>query len=98
MLGLSKSMVTCSIVGDAYENRWWYIALLVGYKATAEHYRGSDVGINARWIRMKKYRGKTKKQQWLPVVKMYMYMKRPTNTYRPVKTTPLMNYHFKCKI
>ena len=41
MLDLSKSMVTCSIVGDAYENRWWYIALLVGYKATAEHYRGS---------------------------------------------------------
>ena len=43
MLGLSKSMVTCSIVGDAYENRWWYIALLVGYKATAEHYRGSEL-------------------------------------------------------
>ena len=42
MLDLSKSMVTCSIVGDAYENRWWYIALLVGYKATAEHYRGSE--------------------------------------------------------
>ena len=43
MLDLSKSMVTCSIVGDAYENRWSYIALLVGYKATAEHYRGSDI-------------------------------------------------------
>ena len=42
MLDLFKSMVTCSIVGDAYENRWWYIALLVGYKATAEHYRGSE--------------------------------------------------------
>ena len=36
-----KSMVTCSIDGDAYEIRWWYIALLVGYKPTAEHYRGS---------------------------------------------------------
>ena len=45
MLDLSKSMVTCSIVGDAYENRWWYIALLVGYKATAEHYRGSEYAI-----------------------------------------------------
>ena len=45
MLDLSKSMVTCSIVGDAYENRWWYIALLVGYKATAEHYRGSGTTI-----------------------------------------------------
>ena len=41
MLDLSKSMVTCSIDGDAYEIRWWYIALLVGYKPTAEHYRGS---------------------------------------------------------
>ena len=46
MLDLSKSMVTCSIVGDAYENRWWYIALLVGYKATAEHYRGSGTSIS----------------------------------------------------
>ena len=41
MLDLSKSMVTCSIDGDAYDIRWWYIALLVGYKPTAEHYRGS---------------------------------------------------------